>query len=80
MVCTIDLANSLATHVGVDLPKDAVLDSMNVMDALLGEPEAAGRDHLISRAIVPTISVSEWENGNYFATINRPEMWWSKRS
>ena len=49
MVCTIDLAGSLAGHLGVELPEDACLDSLDVMDALLGKPSAKGRPHLIQQ-------------------------------
>ena len=49
MVCTIDLAGSLARHLGVQLPKDACLDSLDVMDALLGKKNAEGRTHLIQQ-------------------------------
>ena len=49
MVCTIDLAGSLASLVGVPLDQDDCLDSMNVMDALLGERGAEGRTHLVQQ-------------------------------
>lgn len=49
IVCTIDLASSFASLTGVDLPDDAVLDSMNVMDALLGKEEASGRESLVQQ-------------------------------
>lgn len=49
MVCTIDFAASFAAMVGVDLPEDAALDSMNVSGALLGEPGAAGRESLVQQ-------------------------------
>jgi arylsulfatase A len=49
VVCTIDFAGSLANHLGVKLPKDACLDSLNVMDSLLGAKKAKGRPHLIQQ-------------------------------
>jgi arylsulfatase A len=49
VVCTIDLAGSLANHLGVKLPKDACLDSLDVMDSMLGKKKAQGRPHLIQQ-------------------------------
>ena len=49
VVCTIDFAGSLANYLGVEIPKDACLDSQDVMDALLGEKGAEGRTHLIQQ-------------------------------
>ena len=49
MVCTIDLAASLAALSGQSLPDDACLDSFNVLGALLGEGNARGRDHLVQQ-------------------------------
>lgn len=49
VVCTIDLFASLAALTGADLPNDAALDSMNVLDALLGKRGAKGRDHLVQQ-------------------------------
>lgn len=49
LVCTIDLPASLAALTGVALPEDACLDSHNVLPALLGEPDARGRDHLVQQ-------------------------------
>ena len=49
VVCTIDLATSLASHLGLSLPKDSYIDSLDVMDALLGKEGAKGRDHLIQQ-------------------------------
>ncbi len=49
VVCTVDLAASLAAMTDVDLPEDACLDSFNVLAALLGEKDAKGRDHLIQQ-------------------------------
>ncbi|QXD22999.1 arylsulfatase [Opitutia bacterium ISCC 51] len=49
VVCTIDLAASLASMAGIDLPSDGILDSFDVHEALLGEPGAKGRDHLVQQ-------------------------------
>lgn len=49
IVCTIDLATSLATLVGQPIPADACLDSLDVSAALLGKPNARGRDYLIEQ-------------------------------
>jgi arylsulfatase A-like enzyme len=49
VVCTIDLASSLAALTGVALPKSACRDSFNVLPALLGESGAKGRDHLLQQ-------------------------------
>ena len=48
MVCTIDLATSLANHLNVSIPKDACLDSLDVMNALLGK-KGRGRSHLVQQ-------------------------------
>ncbi len=53
VVCTIDLATSLSRFVGLDIPEDAFLDSLDVMDALLGKEGAAGRDHLVQQPNSP---------------------------
>jgi arylsulfatase A len=49
IVCTVDLAASLAALTGQTLPTDGCLDSFNVLDALLGADGAAGRDHLVQQ-------------------------------
>ena len=49
LVCTIDFAASLSALTGVGLEDAACLDSMDVMDALLGVPGAKGRDHLVQQ-------------------------------
>lgn len=49
LVCTIDLAASLAALVDVPLNDDACLDSFNVLGALLGKPNAKGRNHLVQQ-------------------------------
>lgn len=49
VVCTIDFAASFAALTGVALPEQACTDSFDVMDALIGKPEAKGRDHLVQQ-------------------------------
>ncbi len=49
IVCTIDLAASLAALTGQSLPADACLDSFDVLDALLGKEGANGRDHVVQQ-------------------------------
>ncbi len=49
VVCTIDLAASLAALTEQPLADDACVDSFNLIDALLGVPSAQGRDHLIQQ-------------------------------
>lgn len=49
VVCTIDLAASLAALTEQSLPNDFFLDSFNVIDALLGTDGAQGRDHLVQQ-------------------------------
>lgn len=49
IVCTIDLAASTAALAGVSIPQDACSDSVNVLPALLGRPQAKGRDSLVQQ-------------------------------
>lgn len=49
IVCTIDLAASLAALTKQPLPEHACLDSFNVLAALLGQENAQGRDHLVQQ-------------------------------
>ena len=49
LVCTIDCASSFAALAKTEVPEDACVDSFDVMDALLGEDEAAGREHLVQQ-------------------------------
>jgi arylsulfatase A len=49
IVCTIDMAASLAALTGQSLAADGCLDSFNVLEALLGQPGAKGRDHLLEQ-------------------------------
>ncbi|MCX6854372.1 MAG: arylsulfatase [Verrucomicrobia bacterium] len=49
VVCTIDLAASIATLTGTTLAQEACLDSLSILPALLGEAGAKGRDHLLQQ-------------------------------
>ncbi len=49
VVCTVDLAASLAKMAKTKLPKDGCLDSIDVSKALLGKKGAKGRDHLVQQ-------------------------------
>lgn len=49
VVCTIDLPASLSALSGQKIPKDACLDSFNIIDALLGKKNAKGRTHLVQQ-------------------------------
>jgi len=49
MVCTIDLAASFAALTGIEIPADQCLDSLNVLDALLGKEGGKGRESLVQQ-------------------------------
>ena len=49
VVCTIDFAASLAAMTGQDLADDACVDSINLLDAFLGNANATGRDELVQQ-------------------------------
>ena len=49
IVCTVDLAASMASMVGQDMPANACQDSFDVLPALLGKTDAKGRDHLLQQ-------------------------------
>ena len=49
IVCTIDLAASIAALTGEPLPPNACKDSLNILGALLGKDGAKGRDHLVQQ-------------------------------
>jgi len=49
IVCTIDLATSLAALTHQKVPDTGCLDSINVLGAMLGKDGAKGRDHLIQQ-------------------------------
>ncbi len=49
VVSTVDFAASFAALTGQTLPADGCLDSLNLLDALLGKQGAKGRDHLLQQ-------------------------------
>jgi arylsulfatase A-like enzyme len=49
LVCTIDLASSLAALTGQKIAEENCVDSHNVLGAMLGQPGAKGRDHLVQQ-------------------------------
>lgn len=49
IVCTIDLAASFAALADVPIPDNALLDSINVLPALLGTKDAKGRSELVQQ-------------------------------
>ena len=49
MVCTIDFCASFAKLTAQSLAEQDCVDSLNVLDALLGKQQAKGRDHLVSQ-------------------------------
>jgi arylsulfatase A-like enzyme len=68
LVCTIDLAASMAALTGQRLTGNACPDSFNVLPALLGQPGAAGRDHLVqqpNRGPTLALRVGDWKVLSY---------------
>ena len=68
IVCTVDLAASMAGMVGQELPNDACQDSFNVLPALLGKSDAKGRDHLLQQPNKgPTLAlrIGDWKVLSY---------------
>ncbi len=49
IVCTIDFAASFAALVGKSLASDQCVDSFNVLPALLGQPNASGRQYIVQQ-------------------------------
>ena len=49
IVCTVDLPTSLGALAGLTPAANGCLDSMNLLDAMLGKPGAKGRDHLLQQ-------------------------------
>ncbi len=49
VVCTVDMAASFAALTGQSIAEDGCLDSFDVLGALLGQPGAKGRNHLIQQ-------------------------------
>jgi arylsulfatase A len=56
LICTMDLPATLAALAGVPLRSNDCPDSHNLLAALLGEPQARGREHLLTQD----------NNGNHF--------------
>ncbi len=68
IVCTVDLAASVASLVGQDLDGAACPDSFNVLPALLGQADAKGRDHLLQQPNKgPTLAlrIGQWKVLSY---------------
>lgn len=68
VVCTVDLASSMAALVDQAVPADACPDSFNVLPALLGQPDAKGRDHVLQQPNKgPTLAlrVGDWKVLSY---------------
>lgn len=69
LVCTIDLAASLAALTEQSLPAQTCLDSFNVLGALIGENKAKGRDHLVQQNNgnngTYALRVGEWKLHRY---------------
>ena len=68
MVCTVDLAASIAALTGRRLSAEACPDSFNVLPALLGKPNARGRDHLIeqpNRGTTLALRIGDWKVLSY---------------
>lgn len=68
IVCTIDLAASMAAMTGQKLGDDACPDSFNVLPALLGKSDAKGRDHLLQQPNKgPTLAlrIGDWKVLSY---------------
>jgi arylsulfatase A-like enzyme len=49
IVCTVDLSASLGALAGQTPVANGCLDSMNLLDTMLGKPGAKGRDHLLQQ-------------------------------
>ena len=49
IVCTIDLAASMAALTGQEVPENACRDSQNLLPALLGQMDAKGRESLVQQ-------------------------------
>jgi arylsulfatase A-like enzyme len=68
VVCTVDLATSMATLTGQKIPQQAFPDSLNVLPALLGSADAKGRDHLVQQPNKgPTLAlrIGDWKVLSY---------------
>ncbi len=81
IVCTIDLPTSLAALTGQAIPKNAFLDSLNVLPALLGQSDAKGRDHLIQQnnsGKTLALRVGDWKVLSYIDAKPRKHLTYQK--
>lgn len=60
LVCSVDLIPSLAALVGVEVPKGAAPDAVNVLAAMLGESKT-GRTELIEQAGNQALRIGQWK-------------------
>jgi arylsulfatase A-like enzyme len=60
LVSQVDLPASLAKLVHVEVPQEALPDSFDVIDALLGK-KSEGRDHLVEQARTLSLRVGDWK-------------------
>ena len=68
VVCTVDLAASMAAMTEQSLAGDACVDSFNVLPSLLGQDGAKGRDHLLQQPNKgPTLAlrIGDWKVLSY---------------
>jgi arylsulfatase A len=73
LVCTVDLAASMAALSGQALPKTACPDSFNVLPALLGENNAKGRDHLVEQGRGLALRMGDWKLLQHPARKKKPK-------
>jgi arylsulfatase A len=83
VVCTVNLCASVGALTEPTLGEGACLDSMDVLDALLGKPGAKGRDHLVQQDNGSSgnfgFRVGDWKlvrfkkNENTKAVVSKPQ-------
>ncbi|MEM7230758.1 MAG: sulfatase-like hydrolase/transferase, partial [Planctomycetota bacterium] len=81
VVCTIDLAASLASMTGQKLKGDDLPDSFDLSGALLGTPGAKGRDHLIeqpNRGPTLALRIGDWKVLSYADAKPKKHLTYSK--
>jgi arylsulfatase A-like enzyme len=61
VVCLVDLAASLAALAEREIPAGACPDSFDVLPALLGEPGARGRDHVVEQGRGLALREGDWK-------------------
>jgi arylsulfatase A-like enzyme len=83
IVCTIDLATSLAKLTGAEIPENGCLDSLDVLPALLGQASAIGRSELLQQdngGAKMGLRIGDWKlihsnkQGGWGAVISRKKM------